>query len=47
MEADLTFKEHHNRCMKTDRAAEAPLKSLARTYGVVPACVKAVQIACV
>jgi len=47
MEADLTFKEHHNRCMNIARAAEARLKSLARTYGVVPACVNAVQIACV
>jgi hypothetical protein len=47
MDAHLTFKEHHNRCMKNARAAEARLRSLTRTYGVVPACVRAVQIACV
>jgi hypothetical protein len=47
MDAHLTFKEHHNRCMKKARAAEARLRSLTRTYGVVPACVRAVQIACV
>jgi hypothetical protein len=45
MDAHLTFKEHHNRCMKKARAAEARLRSLTRTYGVVPACVRAVQIA--
>jgi hypothetical protein len=47
MDAHLTFKEHHNRCMKKARAAETRLRSLTRTYAVVPACVRAVQIACV
>ena len=28
MDTHLTFKEHHNRCMKTTRAAEARLRSL-------------------
>ena len=36
MDAHLTFKEHHNRCMKKARAAEARLRTLTKTYGVVP-----------
>ena len=47
MDAPLTFKEHHNRCIKTARAAEARLRSLTKTYGVVPESVRAVQVACV
>jgi len=47
MVAHLTFKEHHNRCMKKDRAAEARLRTLTKTYGVVPESVRAVQVACV
>jgi hypothetical protein len=47
MDGHLTFKEHHNRCMKKARAAEVGLRSLTRTYGVVPACVRAVPIACI
>jgi len=47
MDAHLTFKEHHNRCMKKARAADARLRSLTGTHGVVPACVRAVHIACV
>jgi hypothetical protein len=47
MDPHLTIKEHHNRCMKKARAAEARLRSLTRTYGVIPACVRAVHIACV
>jgi hypothetical protein len=47
MDAHLTFKEHHNRCMKNPRAAEARLRTLTKTYGVVPESVRAVQIACV
>jgi len=47
MYAHLTFKEHHNRCMKNARAAEARLRSLTKTYSVVPESVRAVQVACV
>jgi len=47
MEAHLTFEEHHNRCLKNASAAEARLRSLTRTYGVVPASERAVEIACV
>jgi len=47
MDAHLTFKEHHNRCMKKARAPEARLWSLTKTYGIVPECVRAVQVACV
>jgi len=47
MDVHLTFKEHHNRCMKIARAAEARLRSLTKTYGVVPERVRAVQVACV
>ena len=45
MDAHLTFKEHHNRCMKKARAAEARLQTLTKTYGVVPDSVMAVQVA--
>jgi len=44
VDAHLTLKEHHNGCMKKARAAEARLWSLTGTHGVVPACVRAVQI---
>jgi hypothetical protein len=47
MDAHLTFKEHHNRCMKKARAAEARLRTLTKTYGVVPESVRAVQVVCV
>jgi ribonuclease HI len=47
MDAHLTFKEHHNRCMKKARAAEARLRTLTKTYGVVPESVRAVKGACV
>ena len=47
MDAHLTLKEHHNCCMKKARAAEARLRTLTTTYGVVPESVRAVQIACV
>jgi len=47
MDAHLTFKEHHNRCMKKARAAEARLRTLTKTYGVVPESVRAVQVACI
>ena len=47
MDAHLTFKEHHNRCMTRARAAEARLRTLTKTYGVVPETVRAVRVACV
>jgi len=47
MDAHLTLKEHHNRCIKKARAAEATLHTLTKTYGVVPESVRAVQVACV
>ena len=47
MNAHLTFKEHHNRCMKKARPAEARLRSLTKTYSVVPEIVRAVPVACV
>ena len=47
MDAHLTFKEQHNRCMKKARAAEAQLRTLTKTYGVFPESVRAVQAACV
>jgi len=47
MEANWTFKKHYNRCIKKTSAAEAQLRSLKQPYGVVPACVRAVHIACV
>jgi len=36
MDAHTTFKEHHNRCMKMIWAAEALLRVLTRTHGMVP-----------
>jgi len=47
MDAHLMFKEHHNRCMKKTRAAEARLRTITKTYGIVPESVRAVQVACV
>jgi len=47
MDAHLTFKEHHDQCMKKARAAEARLRSLTETYGVVAESVQAVQVVCV
>jgi hypothetical protein len=47
MDAHLTFKEHHNQCMKKASAAEARLRTLTRTYGVVPENVRSVQVACI
>jgi len=47
MDAHLTFKEHHNRCMKLARAAEARLRVLKKMHGIIPDRVRAVQIACV
>jgi len=47
MAAHLTWKEHHNRCMRKARAAEGRLRTLTKTYGVVPESVRAVQVACI
>jgi hypothetical protein len=47
MAAHLTFKEHHNRCMKTARAAVAQLQSLTGTHGVETECVRVLQTACI
>jgi len=47
MDAHLTFTEHHNRCMKKARVAEAMLSTVTRRNGVVPESVWAVQVACV
>jgi hypothetical protein len=47
MDAYLKFKEHPYRRMKKARAEEARLRSLTKTYGVVPESVRAVQVACV
>jgi hypothetical protein len=47
MDAHLTFKQHHNRCMKKARAAEAQLRALTKMHGIVPERVRAVQIASV
>jgi hypothetical protein len=41
------LKEHQNRCMKKASAAEARLRTLAKTYGVVPESIRAVHVACV
>ena len=47
MDAHLTFKEHHNCCMKKARAAEDQLRVLTRMHGIVPERVWAVHVACV
>jgi len=47
MDAHLTFKEQHNRCMKKARAAGARFRTFTVTYGVVPESIRAVQVACV
>jgi hypothetical protein len=47
MEAHLTFKVHHNRCMKKTRAAEAQLCVLRKMHGIIPVRVRANQIASV
>jgi len=44
MDAHLTFKEHHHQYMKKVRAAEASLRTLTRSYGVVPESIRAVHV---
>jgi len=46
-DAYRSFKQHHNRCMKKARAAEARLRVLTRMHDIVPERAGAVQIACV
>jgi hypothetical protein len=46
MHAHLMFKEHNNRCMKKARVAEARLRSLTKTYGVVPESIQVVHMVC-
>jgi hypothetical protein len=36
MDAHLTFKEHHNHCMKRSSAAEAQLLLRLRMHGIIP-----------
>jgi len=47
MDGHLTLKEHHHRSMKKAVAAEARLRTLTQTCGVVPESVGAVKLACV
>jgi len=47
MHAHLTFKEHHNWCMKKARAQEARLRVLTKMHGIIPEQGRAVWIACV
>jgi hypothetical protein len=47
MDAHLTFKEHHNRCMKKTTAAEDRLRVLTCLPAIVPDLVRYVQIACI
>jgi hypothetical protein len=47
MDAHLTFKNHHNRCMKKARAPQARLRLLTKIHGIIPDRVRAVQMACI
>jgi len=47
MDAHLTLKEHHNRCIKKAWAAEARLHVLTRMHGIVPERARAIQVASV
>jgi len=47
MDTHLTFKQHHNHCMKKPRAAEARLPVLTRMHRLVADGVRAVQIPCI
>jgi hypothetical protein len=46
IDTHLTFQEHHNRCIKRARAAEARLQKLNKTYRAVPESVRAIQVVC-
>jgi len=43
----VTFKEHHNRCMKKAKVAEARFQTITETYRVVAGSVRAIHRACV
>jgi len=47
MEAHLTFNEMHIRCMEMCNSAEARLRTLTKTYGLVPESIRAIQMVCV
>jgi hypothetical protein len=47
MDANLTFKEHHNRWMKIASAVVAGLSTLMKTYGAVSESIRAFQVACI
>jgi len=47
MDAHQTFMEHHTRCREEARAAEARLRLLTKTYGIVPEIIWVAQVACV
>jgi len=47
MDAHLTFKQNHNRWMKTAWAEEARLRTPTKTYGLVCMSVRAIQVASV
>jgi len=47
MDAHHTYNEHHIRCMKKAREAEARLHLLMRMHGIILELVRAVQVACV
>ena len=47
MDVHRTVKKHHNRCMKKLTASKARLRSLTGAQGIVPPCVRAVQVACI
>jgi hypothetical protein len=44
MDPHLTFRKHHNQCMKNARAVQARLQTLTKIYVVVPQSVRAVQV---
>jgi hypothetical protein len=46
MDAHLTFKQHHNRCMKKARAAEHRLRIVTKMHRFMPERVRAFQTAC-
>jgi hypothetical protein len=46
MDVHLTFKKHHNRCIKKARAAEPRLRTITKSYRVVPESVSSIQIVC-
>jgi len=47
IDAHLTLKEHHNRCMKKATGTEARLQTLTKTYMVEPESVSTIQVACI